>query len=94
MQNLDGWSWNDESGSYRSVPDCVEPLSNRPHLTPLSDEVFQNAESFRVPRVVSLRIMNDHTFVVFRGDAFVDISSAAAIVPDILEAVEWLENGS
>ena len=69
----------------------MESLSDSPHLTPLSDELLQDVESFHVLRLVALRIMNDHMFVVFRGNPFVNIDSATAVMPDILEAVEWSE---
>ena len=66
----------------------MELLSNRLHPTALSDELLQDPESFRVPRLVPLGVVYDHTVIVFGGDSFVDIDSACAIAADILEAVE------
>lgn len=67
----------------------MESVSNGPHLTPLSDELFQDTELLFVLRLIALRIMNNQMFVVFRGDSFVDVG--AGFMRYVLEAVERSE---
>lgn len=59
-------------------------LGNIPLLTPLCDELLQDLEFLNVPWLVTLRIMKNEVFVVFRDDPFVNIRDAS-----ILNVFEW-----
>ena len=65
----------------------MNPVSNRPHLTPLFDKSLQNTELHITPWPVTFRIVDDEMPIMKRGDSFVNIDRASLVMLDILNAV-------